>query len=81
MRGTLEGSVRKTGFLAIDMTLVLSHIKGTLSNLTLKSLMVCTIHGIWEQQLVAAKYSASMVDWATEDCFQEDQQTREDPRK
>jgi hypothetical protein len=81
MRGTLEGSVRKTGFLAIDMALVLSHIKGTLSNLTLKSLMVCTIYGIWEQQLVAAKYSASMVDWATEDCFQEDQQTREDPRK
>jgi hypothetical protein len=41
---------------------VLSHIRGTLSNLTPKSLIVCTIHKIWEQQLVAATYSASMVD-------------------
>jgi hypothetical protein len=29
----------------------------------------------------AATYSASVVDWATEYCFREDQQTREDPRK
>jgi hypothetical protein len=29
----------------------------------------------------AATYSASVVDCATEDCFQEDQQMREDPRK
>jgi hypothetical protein len=28
----------------------------------------------------ATIYSASVVDWATEDCFQEDQQTREDPK-
>jgi hypothetical protein len=30
---------------------------------------------------VAATYSASVVDWATEDCFQEDQQPKEDPRE
>jgi hypothetical protein len=36
---------------------------------------------IWEQQLAAATYSASVVNWATKDYFQEDQQIREDPRK
>jgi hypothetical protein len=41
----------KTGFMATKMELVLSHIRGTLSNLTSKSLMVCTIYRIWEQQL------------------------------
>jgi hypothetical protein len=41
----------KTGFLAIEMALVLSHIRGTLSKTTPKSLMVCTIHRIWEQRL------------------------------
>jgi hypothetical protein len=43
--------------------------------------MVCIIYRIWEQQLAAGTYSASVVDWATEDCFREDQQTREVPRK
>jgi hypothetical protein len=55
--------------LTTEMALVLSHIRETLSNLTPKSLMVCTIHEIWEQQLAAVTYSASVVDWATEDCF------------
>jgi hypothetical protein len=41
----------KTRFLAIEMALVLSHMRGTLSNLTPKSLMVCTIQRICEQQL------------------------------
>jgi hypothetical protein len=41
----------KTGFLATEMSLVLSHMRGTLSNLTPKSLMVCTIQIICEQQL------------------------------
>jgi hypothetical protein len=59
----------KTEFLATEMALVLSHMKKTLSKLTLKSLMVCTIHRIWEQQLVVATYSASVVDWVTKDCF------------
>jgi hypothetical protein len=67
--------------LATEMALVLSHMRGTLSKLTPKSLMVCTIHRIWEQQLVAATYLASAVDCATEDYFQKDQQTREEPRK
>jgi hypothetical protein len=43
--------------------------------------MVCTIQRICEQQLVAATYSALVVDCATEDYFREEQQTREDPRK
>jgi hypothetical protein len=37
--------------LATEMALVLSHMRGTLSNLTPKSLMVCTIQRICEQQL------------------------------
>jgi hypothetical protein len=41
----------KTGFLATEIALVLSHMRGTFSNLTLKSLMVCTIQRICEQQL------------------------------
>jgi hypothetical protein len=70
----------KTGFLATEMALVLSHMRGILSKITPKSLMVCTIQRIYEQ-LAAATYSASVVDWVTEDCFREDQQTREDLRK
>jgi hypothetical protein len=42
----------KTRFLATKIALVLSHIRGTLSKITLKSLMMCTIHRIWEQQLL-----------------------------
>jgi hypothetical protein len=38
-------------FLATEMALVLSHMRGTLSKITLKSLVVCTIHRIWLQQL------------------------------
>jgi hypothetical protein len=71
----------KTGFLATEMALVLSHMRETLLKITPKSLIVCTIHRIWEQQLAVGTYSASMVDWITEDCFREDQQIREDPRK
>jgi hypothetical protein len=36
----------KTRFLATEMALVLLHMRGTLSNLIPKSLMVCTIHRI-----------------------------------
>jgi hypothetical protein len=60
---------------------VLSHMRGTLSNLTPKSLMVCTIQRIYEQQLAVAIYSASVMDCTIEDYFREDQQTREDLRK
>jgi hypothetical protein len=41
----------KTVFLATEMVLVLSHMRGTLSKITPKSLMVCTIQRICEQQL------------------------------
>jgi hypothetical protein len=51
-----------TGVLATEMTLVLSHMRGTLSKLTPKSLIVCTIHRIWEQQLAATTHLASVVD-------------------
>jgi hypothetical protein len=59
----------KTVFLPTDMALVLSHMRKTLPNLILKSLVVCTIHRIWEQQLAAATYSAFVVDWGAEDYF------------
>jgi hypothetical protein len=42
----------KTRFLATKMTLVLSHMRETFSNLTQKSLMVCIIQRICEQQLL-----------------------------
>jgi hypothetical protein len=41
----------KTRFLATEMALVLSHMGGNISKITPKSLMVCTIHRIWEQRL------------------------------
>jgi hypothetical protein len=41
--------------------------------------MVYVIQRSWEQQLVAAAYSASVVDWATFDCLREDQDTKEEP--
>jgi hypothetical protein len=37
--------------LTTEMTLVLSHMRGTLSKITLKYVMVCIIYRIWEQQL------------------------------
>jgi hypothetical protein len=40
----------------------------------------CTPHNSWEQQLAAATYSASVVDWATLDCLREDHETNEDAR-
>jgi hypothetical protein len=42
---------------------------------------MCTIERNCEQQLAADTYSASVVDYATEDYFREDQQMSEDPRK
>ena len=38
--------------------------------------MVYEIHRSWEQQLAAATYSASVVDWATLDCLWDDQETK-----
>jgi hypothetical protein len=45
-----------------------------------KSLMVYEIQKSWEQQLAAATYSTWVVDWATLDYLQEDQDTTEDPK-
>jgi hypothetical protein len=57
------------------MELVLSHWSGTWVYSSPKSLMVYEIQRSWEQQLAAATYSASIVDWATLDCLREDQDT------
>jgi hypothetical protein len=46
----------KIGFLATEIALVLSHMRRTLSNITPKSLIVCIIQRIYEQQLAAATY-------------------------
>jgi hypothetical protein len=62
------------------MALVLSHMRGTWEHSSPKSLSVYVIQSSCEQQLAAATYSASMVDWATQDCLQEDQETSEEPK-
>ena len=62
------------------MALVLSQNKGTRLNSNPKYLRVAIIQSNWEQQAAVATYSASVVDWATLDYLQEDQDTREDPR-
>ena len=70
----------RTGFLATIMALVLSQKSGTWVHSSPKSLIVYEIHRSWEQQLAAATYSASVVDWATLDCLRYDQDTKEEPR-
>jgi hypothetical protein len=62
------------------MALVLSHWSGTWVYCSPKSLMLHVIQRSCEQQLAAATYSASVVDWATLDCLREDQDTKEDPK-
>jgi hypothetical protein len=73
----LEWSTR---FFATLTALVLSHWSGTWVYSSPKPLMVYVIQRSWEQQLAAATYSASVVDWATLDCLREDQDTKEDPK-
>jgi hypothetical protein len=68
-----------TGFFAF-MALMLSHWSGTWIYSSPKYLMVYVIQRSWEQQLAAAMYSASVLDWATLDCLREDQDTKEDSR-
>jgi hypothetical protein len=58
----LEWSTR---LFATLMALVLSHWSGTWVYSSPKSLMVYVIQRSWEQQLAAATYFASVVDWAT----------------
>jgi hypothetical protein len=69
-----------TGFLATLMALVLSHVRGTWEHSSLKSLSVYVIQSSWEQQLAVATYSTFVIDWATLDCWREDQETSEDPK-
>jgi hypothetical protein len=68
------------GFFATLMALVLSHWSGTWVYSSAKSLMVYVIQRCWEQQLAAATYSASVVDWATLDCLLEDEDIKEYPK-
>jgi hypothetical protein len=51
-----------TGFLAMLMALVLSHMRGTWEHSSPKSLSVYEIQSSCEQQLAEATYSASAVD-------------------
>jgi hypothetical protein len=67
-------------FLATLMALVLFHVRGTWEHSSQKSLSVYVIQSSCEQQLAAATYSTSVVDWATLDCLREDQETSEDPK-
>jgi hypothetical protein len=69
-----------TGLFATLMALVLSHWSRTWVYSSPKSLIVYVIQRSWEQQLAAATYPASVVDWATLDCLRENQDTREDPK-
>jgi len=48
---------------------------------TKKSLRYCRNHNSWEQQEVAAAYSASIVDMITKCCFLVAQDTKQGPRK
>jgi hypothetical protein len=69
-----------TGFFATLMALVLSRWCGTWVYSSPKSLMAYEIQRSWEQQLAAATYSASIVDWGTPNYLQEDQDTKEESR-
>jgi hypothetical protein len=69
-----------TGFFATLMALVLSHWSGSWVYSSPKPLIVYVIQRSWEQQLAAATYSASVVEWAALDCLQEDQDTKEDTK-
>jgi hypothetical protein len=59
---------------------LLSHWSGTWVYSLPKSLMVYVIQRSWEQQLAAATYSTSVLDWATIDCLREDEDTKEEPK-
>jgi hypothetical protein len=72
------GSRMKHWVFAALMALVLSQRSGIWVHSSPKSLKVYEIHYSWEQQLAAATYSASVVDWATLDCLREDHETNED---
>jgi hypothetical protein len=62
------------------MALVLSHMRGTWEHSSPKSLSVYVIQSSCEQQLAAATYSSSVVNWATLDCLWEDQEQAKNPK-
>jgi hypothetical protein len=62
------------------MAVMLSHMRGTWEHSSPKSLSVYVIKSSCEQQLEAATYSTSVVDWATLDYLREDQETSGDPK-
>jgi hypothetical protein len=70
----------RMGFLATLMELMLSHRSQTWAYSSPKSLMVYVIQRTWEQQLEATTYLVSIVDCATLDCLQEDQDTNKEPK-
>src|SRR5215216_2709556 len=69
-----------TGLCEILIALLLSHRRGTLSQVTPYSFKVCLIHSNCAQKLAAATYSASVEESDTQFCFLEDQLTKERPR-
>ena len=62
------------------MSLMLSESRCTWWKSKPKSRKIAIIHNNCEQELAAATYLASMVDWATLDYLREDQETNEVPK-
>ena len=69
-----------TGFLVIQIALVLSHFIGIPLRSIPRSRSCCAIHKIWEQHAPVAMYSTSAVDKATEFCFSEYHEIKEFPK-
>ena len=69
-----------TGLFASFMALSLSHKSGILVKWHPKSWRVYLIQSSWAQHTLAATYSASTVEMATQFCFLELQDTRNRPR-
>jgi hypothetical protein len=69
-----------TRFFATLMALVLPHWSGTWVYYSPKSLMVYVIQRSREQQLAAATYSASVVDWSTLDCLRKTKTPKKIPK-
>ena len=69
-----------TGLFANFMALLLSHKSGISVKQHPKSWRVCLLQSCWAQHALAAIYSASMVERATQFCFLELQDTKDCPR-
>ena len=64
----------------MQIALVLSHLIGVPLRLNPRSQSCSTIHNIREQHVPSAIYSASVVDTATEFCFIEFHEIKDDPK-